>query len=97
MRKLILFFAAALAAFPQTPAPQAKQAPRPASARPREFDEGWVNLFNGKDLSNWIKVGNEEWSVENGTIHGKAVTKGYGYLMTEKKYVGFHALAAFQV
>jgi hypothetical protein len=90
MRRTVFFFAAALAAFPQAPAPEAKkQAPRPSSARAREFDEGWVNAFNGKDLTGWVKVGNEEWTVENGTIHGKAVTKGYGYLQTEKKYIDF--------
>jgi len=51
--------------------------------------EDWVSLFNGKDLTGWVKVGNEKWEVEDGTIHGMAVTKEYGYLMTEKKYVDF--------
>ena len=58
MRRLILFLAAAMAAFPQAPA-----APKPAAAKPqrerlKEFDEGWVKLFNGKDFTNWVKVGN---------------------------------------
>jgi len=51
--------------------------------------EDWVPLFNGKDLTGWVEVGNEKWVVEDGTIHGMAVTKAYGYLRTEKKYKDF--------
>ncbi len=57
------------------------------SAKP---GEDWVSLFNGKDLSGWVEVGKEKWTVEEGAIHGIAVTKEYGYLRTEKKYVDFH-------
>ncbi len=51
--------------------------------------EQWVKLFNGKDLANWVAVGNEKWTVEDGVIHGQGVTKEYGYLRTEKKYKDF--------
>jgi hypothetical protein len=95
MRTFILVFAAALAAFPQAQ-PQRKDAPRPQATRSREFDEGWVQAFNGKDLEGWIKVGNEEWTVENGAIHGKAVTKDYGYLMTDKKYIDLQMTLRFK-
>lgn len=50
---------------------------------------GWVALFNGRDLTGWVKVGDEKWVVEDGTIHGQGVTKNYGYLRTEKKYQDF--------
>jgi len=96
MRTLILFFAASLAAFPQATPAEPKRPPRPQPTRPREFDEGWVNLFNGMDLSGWVKVGNEQWSVENGSIHGKAVTRDYGYLMTEKSYIDFQMTLRFK-
>ena len=96
MRTFILFFAAALAALPQAPPPQARVAPRPQATRTREFDEGWVKLFNGKDLDGWVKVGKEQWTVEDGTIHGKAVTKEYGYLMTEKNYKDFQMTLRFK-
>src|SRR5438093_2508719 len=56
----------------------------------------WVSLFNGKDLTGWVKVGNEKWEVENGTIHGQGVTKEYGYLRTEKKYKDFHLSLRFK-
>jgi hypothetical protein len=58
--------------------------------------EQWVSLFNGKDLSGWVKVGNEKWDVEAGTIHGQGITKEYGYLRTEKKYKDFHLFLRFK-
>jgi len=51
--------------------------------------EDWVSLFNGKDLTGWVEVGKEKWVVDDGTIHGQAVTKAYGYLRTEKRYKDF--------
>jgi hypothetical protein len=95
MRTFILIFAAALAAYPQQPASPAKPAAPPA-ARLRDFDEGWVKAFNGKDLTGWEKIGKEEWTVEDGTIHGKAISREYGYLMTEKKYIDFHMTLRFK-
>lgn len=52
--------------------------------------EDWVALFDGKDLSGWVEVGKEKWVVVDGTIHGQAISKAYGYLRTEKKYKDFH-------
>ena len=49
----------------------------------------WVSLFNGKDLSGWVEIGKEKWTVENGVIHGAAISKAYGYLQTDKKYKDF--------
>ena len=69
----------------------AAQAPKPKLP-----GEDWVALFNGKDLSGWTKIGDEKWEVENGTIHGLAVTKGYGYLRTEKNYKDFHMSLRFK-
>ena len=70
--------------------------PQPAAAqgqgrgnRPRQPNEQWVQLFNGKDLTNWVEVGKEKWTVEDGTIHGQGVTSAYGYLRTEQKYKDF--------
>ena len=71
---LLLLAVSTLCAAQSTPAPGAD----------------WVSLFNGKDLSGWVKIGNEQWRVEDGVIHGNAVTKAYGYLQTEKKYKDFH-------
>ena len=64
--------------------------------RPKLPGEDWVSLFNGKDLTGWVKVGNEKWDVEDAEIHGVAVTKAYGYLQTEKTYKDFHMTLRFK-
>lgn len=58
--------------------------------------EDWISLFNGKDLSGWNPVGNESWTVENGLIHGKGLTKDYGYLETAKQYTDFQLSLRFK-
>jgi hypothetical protein len=85
MRTLVITLAIAAAAFAQ----QRGQRPAPP-------ETGWVSLFNGKDLTGWVKVGNEKWTVEEGTIHGQGITKDYGYLMTEKDYKDFHLFLRFK-
>ena len=66
------------------------------AGRPRAPQTGWVSLFNGKDLTGWVTVGNEKWTVEDGVIHGQGVTKEYGYLRTEKTYKDFEMSLRFQ-
>ena len=83
MRTLILMLAAAAASLAQP-------------AHLPDAQEGWVSLFNGKDLTGWVKVGHEQWTVEDGAIHGKGVTQEYGYLMTEKHYQDFELAIRFQ-
>jgi len=58
--------------------------------------QSWTPLFNGKDLTGWVKIGNEKWEVEDGVIHGQGITEEYGYLQTEKKYQDFHMFLRFK-
>ncbi len=58
--------------------------------------EDWIQLFNGTDLGGWTKIGNESWEVEDGLIHGKGLTKDYGYLQTEKDYKDFQLALRFK-
>jgi hypothetical protein len=58
-------------------------------------DQGFTSLFNGKDLTGWVEVGKEKWTVDNGVIHGVAMTQEYGYLQTEKHYVDFQLAVKF--
>lgn len=58
--------------------------------------EDWVSLFNGTDLTGWVKVGKESWTVEDGLIHGKGLTQDYGYLETEKNYKNFQLSLRFK-
>lgn len=76
--KLLLAFA--------LPALLAAQVPTNRALLP---NEQWVRLFNGKDLTNWVEVGHEKWTVEDGAIHGQGITKEYGYLRTQKSYGDF--------
>ncbi|MCE5308125.1 MAG: DUF1080 domain-containing protein [Acidobacteriales bacterium] len=66
------------------------------TAKPKLPGEDWVSLFNGKDLSGWTKIGNEEWLVQDGIIHGKAITREYGYLQTDKAYKDFQLSLKFR-
>lgn len=83
-----LVFAAALGAMMMTGQERPKKPVLPG--------EDWVRLFNGKDLAGWVEIGNEKWVVEDGTIHGKAISKAYGYLKTEKNYKDFHLSMKFK-
>ena len=58
--------------------------------------EDWISLFNGRDLTGWTKIGQESWTVEEGLIHGKGLTKDYGYLQTEKSYKDFQLSLRFK-
>lgn len=57
-------------------------------------DDGWITLFNGKDLSGWVTTGN--WLVEDGgvlAIKPRPGEEGWqrydAYIYTEKKYENF--------
>ncbi len=70
----------------------AAQAPAPVIVAGSD----WTALFNGHDLSGWVNVGKEKWEVDDGTIHGSAVSHDYGYLRTEKDYSDFDLSFRFQ-
>lgn len=63
--------------------------------RPKLPGEDWVQLFNGTDLTGWVPIGQEKWTVEDGTIQGMTLTDGYGYLKTDKSYKDFHLALKF--
>ena len=73
------------------------QAPAGVWALPSQLAEPeWMPLFNGKDLGGWVPVGNDNWKVENGAIHGLGTTKEGGYLRTESKFKDFHLSVRFK-
>lgn len=65
------------------------------SHRPKP-EVSWVSIFNGTDLTGWTKIGKESWTVEDGVIHGRGLTKDYGYLETEKTYKDFQMSLQFK-
>lgn len=87
--KAFLFVWAACTLLAQNPG-------QPAGAKPKLPGEDWVSLFNGKDLGGWVNIGKEKWVVEDGSIHGLATSKEYGYLRTEKNYKDFHLALKFK-
>jgi len=62
----------------------------------RTTSSAWVSLFNGKDLSGWKNNGQEQWSVEDGTIVCASVAGKYGYLTTEKSFRNFDLRVKFK-
>jgi len=58
--------------------------------------DDWIPLFTGNNLNGWTKIGNESWAAEDGLIHGKGLTKDYGYLQTEKDYKDFQLSLRFK-
>lgn len=55
-------------------------------------EEGWINLFNGKDLSGWTqKTGIAKYTVEDGCLIGQSIagSRTNSFLCTEKNYDNF--------
>ena len=70
------------------PATDAAAAPAPAEL-PKPDAEGWISLFNGKDLTGW-KGNPAIWRVENGYISGKVEKQDYNtFLVTEHSFSDF--------
>ena len=58
----------------------------PTQAEEPKLEEGWISLFNGKDLTGW-KISDEgEWKVEDGTI---ITAPKVSHLFTEKEFKNF--------
>lgn len=64
-----------------------------------QTDQGWVDLFNGTDLSGWEQVnGTAEYRVENGEIIGTTVTGSpNSFLATDREYGDFILELEFMV
>jgi WD40 repeat protein len=49
-------------------------------------EPGWVQLFNGKDLTGWLFPEGDKWRVEKDALIGVAP----GYLISNQEYENFH-------
>jgi hypothetical protein len=79
-----LAWTALFAAVAALPAAAQEKPPLPAPDA-----EGWISLFNGKDLTGWEGDANV-WRVENGAISGKAETvKGNTFLVYAHPFADF--------
>jgi len=54
-------------------------------------DDGWITLFNGENLNNWVQQGGKaEYTIEEGTIVGTAVPNtANSFLCTKRHYRDF--------
>ena len=71
----------------------AATAPTPASA---QQGEGWVVLFDGKNMGDWDKGGETNWRIEDGAIVAdKRTSKTPAYLVSKKPYKDFMLYVEF--
>jgi 3-keto-disaccharide hydrolase len=53
---------------------------------PAKLEEGWISLFNGKDLAGWKNAENGQFNVEDGKIK---VTGKRAHLFTDQEFKNF--------
>jgi Domain of Unknown Function (DUF1080) len=56
--------------------------------------DGWVTLFDGKNLDNFDQTGNANWRIEDGSV---VADKGNGFLVTKQAYTDYVVRAEFWV
>jgi serine/threonine protein kinase len=62
----------------------------PGTSAPIKIDDGWIKLFNGRDLSGWTQIGNEAWTVHEGVLLGRIGTSDpIGWLMSDREFADF--------
>jgi hypothetical protein len=57
-------------------------------------EDGWVTLFDGKNLDHFDKVGDANWRIEDGAV---VADGGNGFLVTKEGYGDFQIRAEFWV
>jgi Domain of Unknown Function (DUF1080) len=56
--------------------------------------DGWVTLFDGKNLDSFDQIGNANWRIEDGSV---MADKGNGFLVTKNAYTDYQLRAEFWV
>jgi hypothetical protein len=61
--------------------------------------ERWIPLWDGRTFAGWHAIGEGEWKIEHGTIHGRRLQSepGLGFLVTNQTYTDFTIRARFKV
>jgi Domain of Unknown Function (DUF1080) len=54
----------------------------------------WVTLFDGKNLENWNRIGDANWTLADGVV---TADKGAGFLVSKNSYGDFQLRAEFWV
>lgn len=62
------------------------------------YSEGWVNLFDGKNLDNFTRVGGANWTIVDGSVQAdKSTSKGASFLVSKNSYKDFEVRVEFWV
>ncbi len=61
----------------------------------QQAEEGFVPLFNGKDLTGWHVMGSPSWKVEDGIL--VCTGEGGGWLRSDKQYENFVLRLEFRI
>jgi hypothetical protein len=61
----------------------------------QKAEEGFVPLFNGKDLTGWHVMGTPAWKVEDGVL--VCTGEGSGWLRSDKQYENFVLRLEFRI
>ena len=56
--------------------------------------DGWVTLFDGKNLDNFNQIGTANWHIEDGAV---VADKGNGFLVTKNSYTDYQIRAEFWI
>ena len=56
--------------------------------------DGWITLFDGKNLDNFNKVGDANWRIEDGVV---VADRGSGFLVTKNSYTDYQIRAEFWI
>jgi hypothetical protein len=65
----------------------------PASS---QADAGWVVLFDGKSLDNWTRIGDANWTIQDGAVAADKAS-GISYLVSKTTYKDFQIRSEFWV
>ena len=68
--------------------------PLPPGTAHGQSNNGWVTLFDGKNLDQWTQIGDANWTIENGAV---VATKGNGFLVSKESYGDFELKVEFWV
>jgi hypothetical protein len=60
-----------------------------------QSETGWVSLFDGRNLDNWTKIGDADWTLVDGVV--QADKGSGGFLVSKNNYTNFQLRAEFWV
>jgi hypothetical protein len=69
-----------------------------AQAASGQGSGGWITLFDGKNLDNWNRLGEANWTIVDGVVQAdKKVGEGSAFLVSKNSYTDFQLRVEFWV